>query len=168
MIAYKTYEDCLEKERPPGVLLSFPYIMRHCGEEKTEDLQRQGYTVVTQEEYDTLVSSLSSANAASMQIASIKIDILSPAISFGQELIVTFAAENIGMGITQAGMTTAVRAATADIVNALTTGSLYDAITAAKAVPKESYDPTFVTAARLLSFVNKIETYLELPLSESL
>jgi hypothetical protein len=168
MIAYKTYEDCLEKDRPPGVLLSFPYMMRQCGEEETEDLQGQGYTVVTQEEYDTLVSSLSSVNEASMQIASIKTGILSPAISFGQELIITFAAENIGMGITQAGMTTTVRTVTADIVNALTTGSLYDAITAAKAVPEESYDPTFVTAARLLTFVNRIEDYLAIPRSTSL
>ena len=168
MIAYKTYEDCLEEERPPGVLLSFPYMMRQCEEEETEDLQGQGYTVVTQEEYDTLVSSLSSANSASMQIASIKTDILSPAISFGQELITTFAAENIGMGITQTGMTTPVRTVTADIVSALATGSLYDAITAAKAIPIESYDSTFVTAARLLLFVNEIETYLGIPLSTEL
>jgi hypothetical protein len=139
-----------------------------CTEEEVVFFQDNEYTVVTDEEYATLVASLSNLNQASMQIAAIRTTVLTPAIAFGQEIIVTFAAENIALGITQAGMTTTVRYVTADVVAALGTGSLYDAITAARAIPVESYDATFVTAARLLSFVNKIETYLGITLSTSL
>ncbi len=164
MIAYKTFSDCPEKDRPAGVLLDFPWQ----SEEADETSEERGFTVVTQEEYDALIASLITLNANSMLTASIRTNILTPAIAKGQELIVTFAAENIALGITQAGMTTQVRTVTADVVSALSTGSLYDAITAARAIPPASYDATFVTEARLLSFINKIEVYLGIPVSASL
>lgn len=168
MIAYKTFSQCKPQDRPPGVLLTFPWIERSCTEEEATELEEQGYTVVTQETYDALVASLTAANQVSLETALIRDAVLTPAITFGQEIIVLFAAENIRMGITQAGMTTTVRAVTADIVSALNIGSLYDAILAAQAVPDTSYDPTFVTAARLLEFVNKIEDYLGIPRSTGL
>lgn len=168
MIAYKTYEQCEPQDRPAGVLLSFPWIERSCTEEETAFLEEQGYSVVTQETYDALVASLTVENQTSLQTALIRNAVLTPAISFGQELIIMFAAENIRMGITQAGMTTTVRAVTANVVSALNTGSLYDAITAAKAIPVESRDATFVTAPRLLAFVNKIEDYLGIARSTEL
>ena len=45
---------------------------------------------------------------------------------------------------------------------------LYDAIAEAKAVPDEAKDPVFLTNARLLAFVNKIEAHLGLAASTSL
>jgi len=93
---------------------------------------------------------------------------INSAIIFGQRLVVEFAAENVLLGITQANKTNSVRKATAEVVGALATGSLYDAIAECRDVPVESYDSTFVTAARLLLFVNKIEDYLGMPLSTEL
>lgn len=164
LVAYKTYEEAPEAARPPGVLLAYPWQVEAANETSTA----RGFTVVTQEEYDALVLSMEAANQSSMRIAAIMTGVLTPAITKGQELIITFAAENISLGITQAGMTTQVRTVTADVVSALNTGSLYDAITAARAIPSASYDTTFVTAARLLTFVNKIEDYLGIPRSTSL
>lgn len=94
--------------------------------------------------------------------------VVSKAREFGNELIKQGAAENIALGITQAGMTNAVRKRLSEITNALMTGSLYDAITEARAVPAENKDTVFITDARLLALVNKLEAYLGLPLSEEL
>lgn len=94
--------------------------------------------------------------------------ILSNAISFGNKLITEMAAENILLGITQAGKTNSVRKALAEVINALQTGSLYDAIVEARLIPDDKKDLVFITNARLLVFINKIETYLNLPLSLSL
>jgi hypothetical protein len=164
MIAYKPYHLAPEASRPAGVLLDYPWQI----EVADGTSEARGFTVVTQEEYDQLLLSLDSLNQASMQISAIKNAVLTPAITFGQELVITFAAENIGLGITQAGMTTAVRTATANTVAALQTGSLYDAITAARSIPVESYDSTFITQARILLFINKIEDYLGIPRSLSI
>lgn len=94
--------------------------------------------------------------------------IINEARIFGMDLIVNFATENVLLGITQMGMTGQVRKATAEVVSALNTGSLYDAITEARAIPAEDKDSRFVTNARLLSFINKIEAHLGITLSTSL
>jgi hypothetical protein len=54
------------------------------------------------------------------------------------------------------------------VIGALQTGSLYEAIANAKAVPSGNKDATFITDVRILSFVNKIESYLGITLSTSL
>lgn len=90
------------------------------------------------------------------------------AMSFGQNLMVEFAAENIKMGITQDGMTKTVRTAMADVMLAIQTGSLYDAIDEIKAIPGESKDAKYITDARLLKYLNKVEEYLGVSLSQSL
>lgn len=95
-------------------------------------------------------------------------DAVKKAIDFGQKVLVQFSSENIQLGITQAGMTKQVRQVMSEVISALSTGSLYDAIDEAKAIPLESKDATFVTDARLLKYVNMVESYLEIPLSESL
>jgi hypothetical protein len=89
-------------------------------------------------------------------------------ITFGSKLITQFAAENVLLGITQAGMTSAVRQHMGEVISALQTGSLYEAIANAKAVPSGNKDATFITDVRILSFVNKIESYLGITLSTSL
>jgi uncharacterized protein with gpF-like domain len=94
--------------------------------------------------------------------------IIENAMQFGNTLVVQFATENVLLGITQAGMTGPVRKIMAESIMALQTGSLYDAITELRAIPAESKDPVFITDARLLSAINKIELYLGIPLSESI
>lgn len=94
--------------------------------------------------------------------------VVAGARNFGMTLLVEFAAQNIALGITQAGMTAPVRGYLNDVVTCLFTGSLYDAIAQLKAVPPEHKDATFITDARLLYAVNRIETYLGITLSTSL
>lgn len=90
------------------------------------------------------------------------------AIDFGWQVLVQFAAENVRMGVTQAGKTKHIRETLQSVILCLLSGSLYDAIAEAKAVPDEAKDPVFLTNARLLAFVNKIEAHLGLAASTSL
>jgi hypothetical protein len=90
---------------------------------------------------------------------------VSKAISFGQQLITEFAAENIVLGITQDGQTGVVLDKMSSVMTALQSGSLYEAMNRAKAIPQSDYDNKYITYARIMSFVNKIEAYLGLPLS---
>jgi hypothetical protein len=88
------------------------------------------------------------------------------AILFGQSIIAEFAAENVLLGITEASMTNQVRKVTMQVTSALNTGALYDAIAECRAIPEEDKDDVFITNDRLLTFINKIEEYLGIPLSE--
>ena len=94
--------------------------------------------------------------------------IVAGAMAFGSQLIQEIAAENISLGITQDGMSGVVRKALSEVVLALMTGSLYDAIDEIRAIPVEKKDPKYITDTRLLAAINKIETYLGQPLSTSL
>lgn len=93
---------------------------------------------------------------------------LDAAINFGQSIMKEFTIENMKMGITQDNMTGTVRKAMIQVISACQTGSLYDAMIEAKAIPEEDKDAKYITNERILSFVNKIEAFLELPLSETL
>lgn len=84
--------------------------------------------------------------------------IVQRAMDFGQKLIKQFAAENLRMGITQAGKTAEVRTKMGDVMNALISGSLYDAIDQANAIT--DFDSTFVTEARIQGFIAQIQAYL--------
>jgi len=66
-----------------------------------------------------------------------------PAIAFGHQVIAEMATENILLGITQAGKTSSVRKASAEVISALSTGSLYDAIAEIRTIPAESKDAVF-------------------------
>jgi hypothetical protein len=163
MKSYKTYKS--HPSPPEGV--NPDWVWQVC------DGALPGWTVVNDQDYESYVAghedAISAWNAwmdANSSMLFVKNTILSPAMQFGQNLIKEYASENIALGITQAGMAGTVRAVTADITGALNTGSLYDAIAAARAIPALSKDAVFVTDARLLIFINKIEAYLGLPLSE--
>lgn len=163
MKSYKTYKSH-PSPLPDGV--NPDWVWQVC------DGSLPGWIVVDDEEYAAYVAGHEDAinawdtwRSANAGMLFVRDTILSPAMQFGQNLIKEFASENIALGITQAGMTGAVRAVTADITSALNTGSLYDAIQAARSIPEESKDLTFVTDSRLLIFINKIETYLGMPLS---
>lgn len=105
---------------------------------------------------------------APLTTAEIVMNRILSARSFGEKLISEIAAENVLLGITQANKTSDVRKASREVTDALATGSLYDAIAELRAIPVESRDPVFLSEARLLSTINKIETYLELPHSSEL
>lgn len=87
------------------------------------------------------------------------------ATTFAYRLIRQFAAQNVLLGVTQAGMTGTIITILAPTLTALQGGSLYEAITRLRAVPVESYDATFITAPRILQTINAIETYLGITLS---
>jgi hypothetical protein len=93
---------------------------------------------------------------------------LNDAVNFGADIIREFTKENIIMGITADNMTGVVRKAMSEVIIALQTGSLYDAIIEAKAIPADKKDVKYITNARLLSFINKIETKLNITLSTSI
>lgn len=89
--------------------------------------------------------------------------VISKAMDFGKQLMVEFSAQNVLMGITQAGKTKEVLTFLADIKNAMDTGSLYTAIDEideliSNGLPVELQP--FITEQRLLDFKNKILSYL--------
>lgn len=94
--------------------------------------------------------------------------LLDQAIDFGNKLIRDITIENMALGITQDGMTGTVRKALAETLSALMTGSLYDAIDELRAIPEDKKDNKYISNARLLVAINKLETYLGKPLSSSL
>jgi hypothetical protein len=126
----------------------------------TEELSENEITILT--------NIVTNHSAAPSQEEYILQHVLIPARNFGQDIINQVITENITLGITQAGMTTFVRNVLRDATECLFTGSLYDAITVLKATPEENKDGVYITDARLLYIVNKIELYLGRPLSETL
>jgi len=92
-------------------------------------------------------------------------DTIQDAITFAYGLIREFAAKNVLMGVTQANMTGSIINTLAPTLVALQGGSLYEAVSRLRAIPPASYDATFITAPRVLEVMNKIETYLGIPLT---
>jgi|GEM_PF-4892717 len=100
---------------------------------------------------------------------------------FTKNLLNTFAAENIAMGITQAGKADDLlgmyeqlfpiigSSKPVSLKSAFDTGSLFVAISIIQHIRDNPIEYTgmspFVTDARLLQLKNKIETFLEVPLS---
>jgi hypothetical protein len=89
---------------------------------------------------------------------------------FGENLITQFAAQNAIAGITTAGATLPVLSYTADLSQCLYTGSLLAAITIMQGMltdtssAKTACSP-FITNIILTSYINQIQTYLEIPLT---
>ena len=92
---------------------------------------------------------------------------LAGAKMFGNNLANDFSSENILLGVTTAQAET-VLTVMGGVLVALQSGSLHVAIARAKAIDLLDYDGTFITTVRLLEYVNKIETYLGIALSETL
>jgi hypothetical protein len=96
--------------------------------------------------------------------------LIAAAIAFGNQLIVQYAAQNVSMGITQAGQTLPVMNYMAQLTLCLSTGSLYEALTqigtmiADTSSTKTSLSP-FVTNDILYTYLNLIQTYLGLTLT---
>ena len=167
MIAFRTFQQAPREEVPLGIPLDYPWTARMCTEDQITSLRKEGWIVVTQEEYDANVLSLQERYDA-WQEARLRLgieEVVSSASRFGSELMITFAAENVLLGITQEGKTGEVLTKLAGVQLAMQAGSLYEAITRIRAIPLEEYDTKYITEARLLVFINKIEEYLGLPLS---
>lgn len=130
--------------------------------------QRGTVIILTENPTDEIITQIESITPPNASAQSQVQMIISNAINFGNKLIVEFATENVIMGITQDNMTKIVRQRMSEVINALQTGSLYDAINEAKAIPDTFKDGKYITNTRLLQFINKIETYLNLPRSNSL
>lgn len=85
------------------------------------------------------------------------------AVKFGNDLIISFATENVIMGITQAGKTKAVADYLADMMRYAQSGSLYEVMAEvdrliASGIPQDL--APFVTETRLTQFKQKVLTYL--------
>jgi hypothetical protein len=123
-------------------------------------------TELSQEELD-IISSLSEEViilATETQEDRIK-SVVRRAIDFGNSLTLDFATENVMLGITQAGKTKLIADTCQQAFYYLSTGSLYEARTEMLAIVVTEEMAPFLTTARRLAFVNKIETYLGIPLS---
>jgi hypothetical protein len=167
LVAYRPYSQLDEGARPVGVVLQTPWTREHIADSDATAYRDNGWTVLSLAEYEALETSLIPINAHAMALASIKSSVLAPAVSFGELLMNDFTAENILLGITQYNMTAVVLERMNAVVIALQTGSLYDAVLKVRQIPQSDYDAIFITAPRLLAFINKVETYLGLPLSTS-
>lgn len=126
-----------------------------------ENLKVQLTTALLQTEIDALDAVVPAEKPIDLVVQ----DTIRKAIYFGNNVIVEAATENVLLGITQFNMTGTVRKVLSQVNSALSTGSLYDAIDEIRAIPPENKDARFVTDARLLATINKIETYLGLTLS---
>jgi len=165
LIAYRPYSQLDAGSHPVGVVSQTPWTREDIEDGDADAYRGNGWTVLTQSEYEALEASLVPINARAMALASIKSGVLAPAVAFGEALINDFTAENIMLGITQYGMTAVVLERMDAVLSALQTGSLYDAIVKVRQIPQSDYDSIFITGPRLLAFINKVETYLGLPLS---
>lgn len=126
---------------------------------------------ISRDEEDQIVvaedSEAKAAKDAAAAVATARAQ-LAAAKAFGNSVIEDFTLENMALGITQDGMTGDVRKATTEVMSALSTGSLYDAIDEIRAIPVEKKDEKYITDARLLAAINKIEAFLGVALSEEL
>jgi predicted P-loop ATPase len=89
--------------------------------------------------------------------------VISEAMEFGRTLVVDFAAENVLMGITQAGKTKAVADYLSDVSRYTQTGSLYEVISEIDRLIQEGLPSDlepFITESRLIAFKQKIIDYL--------
>jgi hypothetical protein len=170
MIAFKTFQLCPLEQRPPGMPLAYPWIQQSCSEEEVLSLIKKGWTVLSDEEYADYVTNLADVLAA---YEAIKVQLsveksIVDAMNFGTQCLREFSAQNVLLGITQAGMTGTVLTILQGVMQALLAGSLYEAMARVKAITPDQYDGTFLTAPRILNFLHKIEAYLGLPLTVSL
>lgn len=97
---------------------------------------------------------------------------ISMAMQFGTQMLIQYATQNVLLGVTQAGKTQAVMDYCHELAHCLITGSLYAAINqilvmiADTSQTKANLAP-FVTNNVLYAFLNKVQAYLGLPLTQN-
>jgi hypothetical protein len=132
------------------------------------DVEGEFGEVTKQVQVNQVLKNSIQAQRVAEQQAAIPKQVAVAAMGFGKKVLEDFIAENISMGITQDDMSEAVLDAMSRVEPALRTGTLYVAIKRLKEIPAESKDDKYITDARLLEAVNKLEEYLGVPLSETL
>lgn len=170
MIAFLTYGQAPRENVPPGMPGGVPWRKRTCTETEAASLRNQGWQVLSDEDYDIYVDSLS-GDLAAYEIAKVQLGIegvVTAATQFGQGLMISFAAENVMLGITQDGKSGEILTKLQGILAAVQSGSLYEVITRVRSIPVEDYDIKYITHDRLLAFIHRIEDYLGLPRSTEL
>jgi hypothetical protein len=129
-----------------------------------------GFSLLTEEEYAEFVSSIQpeidawNATRQALQIEAA----IAQAMAFGQNILITFRAENVAMGVLQDNMTGWLLTKLSSVMDAILTGSLSEAIVRLKAIPIAEYDGKYMTVPRMIQFINKIEVYLGVPLTTEL
>lgn len=148
----------------------------YVGNQASDKLELYFNDDVTQEELDAIQayweaideeSSEATGYTQKQALAAIKTQVKN-IHEFSNNLLVQFNAENIALGITQDNKTEDVLDIMAPVLVALQSGSPTVAIKRIKQIDPQSYDAKYITAARMLAYVNKVEAFLGLPLSEDL
>jgi len=163
MLAVLLYQFVTNK--PAGIPDVWPAEVK-----ETSDLPSPDWVLMTPAEFEAYKSTHQAAYNTWYQSTlptvdpnAVFIDIVNKAKVFAEGVIITAAAENIRLGITQAGKTKLIADTLKDLVYYLQSGSLYEAMTAIDAVVVTPEMAPFITAERLLIFKNKIRAYLGLP-----
>ena len=157
-----TYEDVAPNQAKYGGPWGNPAFTSHIAipadmDPRAVTFELDGTSVVAIEDEDLAAELLYKDQVAAVSRA------IGNAMAFGQTLVTEFAAENVMLGITQDGKTGEVLDKMAPVMAAVQSGSLYEAITRAKAIT--DFDAKYVTHDRLYAFINKIEAYLGIQLS---
>lgn len=166
MIAYKTHGP-----NGDGIPEEWPSVETIIPDDEADAYREQGFTCVSADQYVMYKAAHQAAYDAWMatkaqeNMKKYVSEIVDQSIRYGRTLVVEFGAENVLMGIQQMGQTNRVRKAMAEVVNALQAGALSDAIYECRQVPVEQMDGTFLSPARLLTFINKVEAFMGEPLS---
>lgn len=114
--------------------------------------------------WDSLTSTTETTPTSEEILANVR-TVINKAITFGAQLTIEFASDNVLNGITQAGKTRLIADACQKAFYYLSTGSLYEARAEMLSITLTSDMAPFLTRSRVIDFVNKIETYLGLPLT---
>jgi hypothetical protein len=93
-------------------------------------------------------------------------ELIERCIKFGNLIVIEFAADNVLLGITQASKTKLIADACQQAFYYLSTGSLYEARSAMLEIEITEEMAPYLTEQRRIEFINKIETFLGLELSE--
>lgn len=151
-----------------------PYAVYEASAAKPEDYQVEGKTFLhCQLQAGANPSYCNIINDNGTWKATPKIDafsigqILAKNEEYAKGLLAEFAAENKLLGITDAQTATLIENHSF-LIQAVKMGYFPTAIYMIKNMPSEKKDGTFVTDARLLKIVNKLESFSGLPQSSSL
>lgn len=155
-------------DKPSGIPDAWPSQTVELGD--GTDLPGDDWVLMTSDELATYISDHAAAHSTwatsyyAIPISRIVNDKIRSSMSFGEQLLIQFATENVLLGITQSGKTTAIVNYLDALRRYVSSGSLYSAITeidARIADPdlETNYAP-FLTVDRLTLYKQKIQAFL--------
>lgn len=160
-----SFEKTINLEKLDQELKSSSISTRYDGIQSSGDQIKILTTIELDEtEYDVLEDIITN-HTISQSLKQIVKQKRAEAQDFGRLIYDQFIEENIALGITHLGLTSHIRKSCREISDAILSGSLYDAILEISLLDPQTLDEQIMTAARLLSFRNKIETFLQVPLA---